>query len=100
MMRETSRWINLAPHILLRSDGPGPLGDAVGLSLGHSRHLAYREYDGAAPCASESRWVKCRDGSIGRQVSPLDGRLRMLRNTAGPTLGALDAFGVRGFEIS
>jgi hypothetical protein len=29
----------------------------------------------------------------------LDGRLRLLRDTVGPTLGAFGAFGVRGFEI-
>jgi hypothetical protein len=34
-----------------------------------------------------------------RQVSPLDGRLRLFLDTAGPTLSAFGAFGVRGFEM-
>jgi hypothetical protein len=36
---------------------------------------------------------------IMHQVSPVDGRPRLLHNTAGPTLGTFGAFGVRGFEI-
>jgi hypothetical protein len=36
---------------------------------------------------------------IAHQVSPMDGRPRSLLNTAGPALGAFDAFGVRGFEM-
>jgi hypothetical protein len=35
----------------------------------------------------------------GRQVSPLDGRLRMLHDIAGLTLGAFGTFGVWGFEM-
>jgi hypothetical protein len=34
---------------------------------------------------------------IARQVSPVDERLRLLRDTAGPTLGA---FGTSGFGVS
>jgi hypothetical protein len=30
---------------------------------------------------------------------PLDGRLKMLRDTAGPTFYAFGAIGVRGFEM-
>jgi hypothetical protein len=38
-------------------------------------------------------------GLIAHHVFLLDGRLRLLRDTAGPTLGAFGAFGVRGFEM-
>jgi hypothetical protein len=57
------------------------------------------EYNGAALCALESRWAKRRDGSICCQVSPLDGRLKMLRDVAGPSFGAFGAVGVRGFAM-
>jgi hypothetical protein len=38
-------------------------------------------------------------GLITHHVFLLDGRLRLLHDTAGPTLGTFGAFGVRGFEM-
>jgi hypothetical protein len=99
-MGETSRWLNWAPCVLLKSDGPkltqqccGP-GSRMLSSLRASRDM--REPLLAFPN---------RDGRNGKepnrvcQVSPLDGRLRLFLDNVGPTLSAFDAFEVRGFEM-
>jgi hypothetical protein len=66
---------------------------------GRSRHfvhrgkmellLAFRSCDGR----------KGEEPNHARQVSLVDERLRLLRDTVGPALGAFGAFRVRGFEM-
>jgi hypothetical protein len=78
-----NRWSQIHPTV-----GPG--------TLPASRAS---EHNGAAFCALESRWAKRRDGPICCQVFPLDGRLKMLRDVAGPSFGVFGAVGVRGFAM-
>jgi hypothetical protein len=47
----------------------------------------------------ELRWEKCRDGSICCQVFALDGWLKTLRDTTGPTFYACGAIEVLGFAM-
>jgi hypothetical protein len=98
-MSEMTRWLNLVPHVPMRYDSLELTRDCCGPGSGTLPTSRASEHNGAAFCALESRWEKCRDGSVFHQVSPLDGRLKMLRDTAGPTFYAFDAIGVRGFEM-
>jgi len=93
------RWLNLVPRVPSRSDGLELTRRCCGPGSGTLSASRASEYNEAIFCALESRWAKRRDGSVCRQVSPLDGRLKMLHGTAGPTFCAFDAIRVRGFTI-
>jgi len=99
MMRETPRRLNLVPCIPLRSNGPELTQRCCGPRLGTLPVSHASEYNRDTLCALESRWAKRRDGSICFHVSPLDGRLKRLHDTAGPAFGAFEAIRVRGFGM-
>jgi hypothetical protein len=98
-MSETPRRLNLVPRVPLRSDGLELTRCCCGPGSRTISTSRASEHNGAAFCALESRWAKRRDGSVCRQVSPLDGRLKMFRDVAGPSFGAFSAVKVRGFAM-
>jgi hypothetical protein len=98
-MSETPRRLNLVPRVPLRSDGLELTRRCCGPGPGTLPASRASEHNGAAFCALESRWAKRRDGPICCQVFPLDGRLKMLRDVAGPSFGVFGAVGVRGFAM-
>jgi hypothetical protein len=99
VMSETPRRLNLVPCVPLRSDGLELTRRCSGPRPGTLPASRASEHNGAAFCALELQWAKRQDGLICCQVFPLDGRLKMLRDVAGPHFGIFGAIGVRGFAM-
>jgi hypothetical protein len=73
--------------------------DTVGPGPGLSRHLAHRNIMELllAPWSCDGRSAEMAQSAA--RCPPLDGRLKMLRDVAGPSFGAFGAVGVRGFAM-
>jgi hypothetical protein len=99
VMSETSRRLNMVPRVPLRSDGLDLTQRFCGPRSRTLPASPASEHNGVSFCALESRWEKCRDGSVCCQVSLLDGQLKVLRDVAGSIFGAFYVVGVRGFAI-
>jgi hypothetical protein len=98
-MRKMSRQLNIVPRVPLRSDGLELTQHRYGPRSGTLLASRAPEHNGVAFFTLESRREKRRDGSVCRQVSPLNGQLKILRDVVGPSFYSFDVVGVRGFAM-